>query len=472
MDSRRRARRSRLNDEAFVEATYRELLGRPPDEEARQNALEALQRGDLGRPQLRRALLNSPEHRAYKLARSLYREMLGREPTPPERWAGVRRFLDNGLDPTPLRQQIAETMEYHLRTPPPDEEPYRAVAPPWEVWLELTTRCNMVPPCIMCGRSSPSADTTAWADMNPQVWQRLLPILRQARILGLHGGGEPLLYPHIFDLIGEIDPARTEIGFNTNGHLLTPRNCRLLIEHQVAWISVSLDAASPEMYRRLRRCDRFEQVLGNIHRLVALKKELGSRRPRLDVNMTVMCTNLPEVPRFVELAAELRADRVMFQQIKPGGDWALPAPDGYLFDYCREELSNCPDEHARAMRLAWEKAAEVGMPMEYEIVYRATGADWPEERAHSPAAEADQAPPPPDQAPPQAMCPEPWTNLLVYRDGTATFCCYHYPESPLGNVLKVPFEEVWNGPQARSIRQLVLEHWPPRCCRDCFRHPS
>lgn len=477
LDSWWRARRSGLSDEAFVEAVYQELLGRRPDLQARDDALQSLRRGALTRGQLRQMLSRSPEHRAYGLVLDLYQGMLGRPPTDEERWAGVQLLEQGGMDPALLRQAVADTVDYLYQvTPvPPDEVPYHAAVPPTEVWLELTTRCNMVPPCIMCGRTAISDPD--WHDMDPLTWQRLLPVLQQAHVVGLHGGGEPLLYPQIFDLLDHLDPQRTEVGFNTNGRLLTPRNSRRLIEAQVAWISVSLDAASPGMYLRLRQVDRFEQVLAKIRQLDALKAELGSARPRVEVNMTVMCANLPEVPRFVELAAELDAAKVMFQQIKPGGDWVREAPDGYHFDYQQEELRNCPQAHAEAMAQAWERADDLGVRMEYEIVYRETGADWPEERVRNfsleelGGVEGREPHPAMAQAPAGALCTDPWTNLLVYVDGEATFCCYHYPKSILGNVRDQPFAEVWNGPRARTIRQLVLGTSPPRCCRGCFHTP-
>jgi MoaA/NifB/PqqE/SkfB family radical SAM enzyme len=451
------------------------MLGRPPEEQSRIDALAALQEGRLTRGQLRQTLAQSREHQDYQLTRNLYNEMLGRDPTPEERWLGIQTLSENRRDPASLRAAIASTMEFLFLTgtPPPNKEPYRAAYPPQEVWLELTTRCNMVPACIMCGRSALPEDTT-WHDMEPETWQRLLPVLRQARVVGLHGGGEPLIYPHLFSLLEEIDTTQTEIGFNTSGHLLTTDNSRRLIEHQVSWISISLDAATPEMYLRLRRSDRFESVTDKIRRLRAMRDELGSSRPQIEINMTVMCANLPDVPRFIDLAAELEADKVMFQQIKPGGNWTIEAPDGYLFDYRQEELVNCVDEHAEKVEQAWKRALELDIPLQYEIVYRATGVTWPEECTRTPEySPLAEKPPsqiaPETEVPTRAMCGDPWTNLLVYVDGDTTFCCYHYPKSILGNVREETFEDVWNGPRARTIRQLVLEEAAPRCCQDCFR---
>ncbi len=469
------ARQRGPDDDVFLNNLYQEALGRPPDPESRSRARESLQQGRLSRAAIRTLLLESPEHQAYQVTRQLYQEMLGSAPSPDERWTAVQLLQQNNLDAETLRRAIRSTIKYELHQAPvpSSEEPYRATTPPREVWLELTTRCNMVPPCIQCGRSAVKEDEACWHDMPAEIWQNLLPVLQQARTIGLHGGGEPLLYPHLFDLLGRLDPRRTTIGFNTNGHLLTEDRCVKLIEHGVAWLSVSLDAATPEMYLRLRRSEHLDRVLGNIRRLNEIKARLGSERPRLEVNMTVMGANLPEMPRFVELASGLGAARVMFQQIKPGGHWALQAPDGYRFDYEGEELTHHLPEHAEFAAQAWKRAGELGIPLEYEIAYPETAVAFPAGQKPAPAicatGEAPEETPP---YPAGVLCGDPWTKILVSVDGDVTFCCYHNNLVILGNLKKQPFEEVWNGLTARTVRQLLLTKRTPLCCQSCFRTPT
>ncbi len=464
------ARQRGPDDDLFLVELYQETLGRAPDPESRSRALAALRGGELSRAAVRALLLNSPERRAYELTRQVYQEMLGSEPSSDERWSAVQ-LLQNSLDTEPLRQAIRGTVKYELHQAPlpPDSPPHRVDSWPREVWLELTTRCNMVPPCIQCGRSA-VGDETCWHDMPAEIWEELLPVLQQARAIGLHGGGEPLLYPRLFDLLGRLDPQRTAVGFNTNGHLLTESNCVKLIEHGVAWLSVSLDAATPEMYLRLRRTKHLDRVLANIRRLNEIKARLGSERPRLEVNMTVMGTNLPEMPRFVELAAELGAARVMFQQIKPGGRWALQAPDGYRFDYEGEELTHHLPEHARFAAQAWQRAHELGIPLEYEIAYPETAGAFPAGPKPAPlvcATGEEPAETPPYPA--EVLCGDPWTKVLVSVDGDVTFCCYHNNLVILGNLQEKPFEQAWNGTTARVVRELLLTKRTPLCCQSCFR---
>ncbi len=137
------------SDEEFVEAIYRRWLGRPPDGEGAFNCLSQLRSGTTRRALLSKFVSSSPEAGA----------------------AGPRlrfmRTLESGRTPRDPRT--------------------RAAALPEEVWLELTTRCNMAPACSMCGLVQ--RDPAAGRDMEPRVWGRLLPLLRASRTVGLHGAG-------------------------------------------------------------------------------------------------------------------------------------------------------------------------------------------------------------------------------------------------------------------------------------------
>jgi MoaA/NifB/PqqE/SkfB family radical SAM enzyme len=459
-------------DLAFVEYTFQDLLGRPADPPGRDNTLHALQQGLLTRPGLWAEIINSSEFQTYQPLRALYLELLERDPTLAERDA-MRLLQEKKTDLASLRHAIVRTMEYtfHQIPPPPDEEPYRA-PPPRQVTIELTTRCNIVPPCVMCGRilADPESRWCDW-DLDLRIWQRLLPTLQQAEFIEMFGNGEPLVYPHFFDLLAELDSRRSTIGFNTNGHLLTEANCRQLIQHGVSWISISLDAATSQTYRHIRRRKDFPQLLDKIRRLVQLKAELDCQKPTVEINMTVMCHNLPEAPRFVELAAELGVNQVMFQQIQPGQNWSVDLEDGYRFDYQQEELQNCVSLHQQMMEQAWSRAQALGIPLKYDIVYRGTGVNWPAERStgHAPSPEVPPAAQHTLVLPDQIPCLEPWAHLLVSVNGDAAFCCYQVEHLILGNVLEDPIEEIWNGPRARTVRSLFLQGQVPYCCHGCFR---
>jgi radical SAM protein with 4Fe4S-binding SPASM domain len=300
--------------------------------------------------------------------------------------------------------------------------------------------------------------------MDPAVWRRLLPLLRQARSIGLHGAGEPLLDPSLFDLLGELDPKRNETGFNSNGHLLTPRIRDQVIKSGLGWISISLDAATPGTYLRIRRRKDFEPLLGKIRALVDERNRLEQRRPEVEINMTLMKLNLEEAPPFVELAADLGVDRVMFQEIHPGGRQRITAPDGYVFDYEKEEFSGEREQHDKVMLRARQIARKKGVRFSYEISY-GDGKPWMDETP-APMAESGTLPDSPWAG---AACQEPWRRLTVTVTGDVFICCFQMANRVLlGNVMQEPVEEIWNGRRARLVREAMFSGEAPPACQGCY----
>ena len=272
LDSSLRRRVSRQENGEFVGVLYEDLLCRPPDPGALSEAVRKLELGLLRRGGLRREIVASAEYRAVARERER-RDWLRDAPAPSTR---------------------------------------RSLAPeaPHEIWLELTTRCNVLPPCVMCGYAASNVAPRERRHMDPATWRSLLPLLREAHHVGLHGAGEPLLYPFLDDLLVGLG-AGPVVGFNSNGHLLGFDVSRRLVERGLGWISISLDAATPETYLRIRRRTDFEALLSRIRKLREARDAAGASRPRIEINMTLMRLNLEEAPAFVDLAVRIGADGVM-----------------------------------------------------------------------------------------------------------------------------------------------------------------
>lgn len=407
---------------AFMAGLYAEMLVRPVDSVALSAGTRKLGQGLLRRSHLRGEIASSPEYRAASRARER------------ERW------LREGPLPATTRSLAASLPE--------------------EVWLELTTRCNIVPPCAMCGYAIDDVRPTR-RDMDPRTWQALLPLLRQARSVGLHGAGEPLLYPFLGDLLAALRPSPAVVGFNSNGHLLTEDTSRRLVERGLGWISISLDAATAPTYLRIRRRSDFEPLLEKIKRLRETRDATGGPRPRIEINMTLMSLNLREAPAFVDLAARLRVDGVMFQEIQPGGSHRVASPDGFVFDYREQELAgdSLRDE---VLGQARERARSLGLQFNCEILYGAPA------RAEAPGASgtADRS----AAGPPNVACAEPWNRLLFNVLGDAFVCCVQSQNRVLlGRLPFDPPEEIWNGRRIRLVREAMFGGLAPSCCDGCYR---
>src|SRR6266852_2759662 len=138
---------------------------------------------------------------------------------------------------------------------------------PRSLYLETTNRCDSK--CQTCIRTfetlEPPADLTL---------ERVQAIVAQFPLLDrvvLHGIGEPLLNPEIFDIVAYLKARVASVLFNSDAISLTPARARRLVECGLDEFRVSMDAAAAATYRQLRGVDRFERVTANVTRLVDLQ---------------------------------------------------------------------------------------------------------------------------------------------------------------------------------------------------------
>ena len=489
-------RLSTENDAEFVARLYVRFLHRPPETEALESARARLCKGEISRAGLRREILASEEYRSsisrWKRCRNLlasvvervvsgerdaafverlYGEMLCRPADPGALAAAAGKLRLGAIRRVHLRREIAGSPEYRdaaavrerrewlRRAPVPKTARSLATAPPEEVWLELTTRCNIRPACSMCGYAG-GLFAAPRRDMDPSTWRALLPLLRGARHVGLHGAGEPLLYPHLDRLLGALRSSPAVVGFNSNGHLLAESVSRRLVERRLGWISVSVDAATAGTYLRIRRRGDFDALLGKVRRLREIRDAAGAVSPRIELNMTLMRLNLPEVPAFIGLAAELGADGVMFQEIQPGGSHRVTAPDGWVFDYREQELVG-DGRRDEVLAEASGRAAARGLGFNCEILYGPVGPPAPAgEAPTSTGADCSATP----------RCAEPWKRLLFDVEGGAYVCCSQKTNGILlGRAPEETHERIWNGRRARLVREAMFGGAWPSACSGCFR---
>jgi MoaA/NifB/PqqE/SkfB family radical SAM enzyme len=154
---------------------------------------------------------------------------------------------------------------------------------------------------------------------------------------------------------------------NSNLVVLTDRMLDDIAASTLLQISVSLDAATAETYRKIRGAD-FATVTANVRRLSErLRASTAARRPLLVLNMTVMKENLDEVPMFIRLAKSLGADRAVVWPINDFGPddeqtrfWETRLRDWH-FVYRDQLLTDIPDRVMTMITEAKNIASEIGL---------------------------------------------------------------------------------------------------------------
>ena len=109
--------------------------------------------------------------------------------------------------------------------------------------------------------------------------------------------GEVMLHPQFADIVDMV----TEHGFTfnttTNASLLSGKNMAAILRANRPFLSVSLDAHSPELYSRFRKGGSLPRVHANLHRFI---QEVSSRgKGSLTVTFCRTRWNSHEIPDFI-----------------------------------------------------------------------------------------------------------------------------------------------------------------------------
>src|SRR5882672_176810 len=187
----------------------------------------------------------------------------------------------------------------------------RSERPPVCLYLETTNRCNLL--CTTCPRTYEELEPPA--DMSWELFTSIVDQLPNIERAVLHGVGEPMLVKNLPRMVRYLKDRGTYVLFNTNGTLLNDRNGRALIEAGLDELRVSLDAANAKSYRAIRGKDFFARILRNVRAFRDLQEREGRDRPRVSAWLTGLKETIPELPAFVQVAAEIGVREVYLQRL-------------------------------------------------------------------------------------------------------------------------------------------------------------
>jgi mycofactocin radical SAM maturase len=115
----------------------------------------------------------------------------------------------------------------------------RGLGAPICLTWELTYACNLA--CVHCLSSSGRRDP---AELTSTEARAVVDDLADMKVFYVNiGGGEPMLRPDFFDLVGYAVDRRVGVKFSTNGTRLTPARAHLLAAMDYLDVQVSLDGA-------------------------------------------------------------------------------------------------------------------------------------------------------------------------------------------------------------------------------------
>lgn len=319
---------------------------------------------------------------------------------------------------------------------------------PKVLYIETTNRCNLrCKGCILYrGSWEPNRDITL-KELVTITDQ--LPELEQ---IFLHGIGEPLLNKELLEIIRHLKGRAVYVLFNSNGTLLSGQAQHGLIQAGLDELRISLDAASPQGYQKIRNSDKYEQVIENLRSFIMLQKQQRVTHPKLSLWFLGTKNNISELPGFVKLAAEIGIGEVYLQRLVYFQD-----DNGYGLAKGSMTLQNSTDGSSALIEQSQQMAAKLG------IQFKASGLSRPSESLRGKAAAKL----------PWGKCHRPSTLMYITANGNVLPCCISpfssadYASIILGNVFKESLTEIWSGSRYRNFRNEHQTETPPKCCRGC-----
>ncbi len=145
---------------------------------------------------------------------------------------------------------------------------------PAVVRIETTNACNAR--CTICPHDQIKRPI---ARMDDELFGRLIDQCADGRCkeVHLHNFGEPLLDKHLPQRVRMAkDLGIAKVKIFSNGSLLSKDRARELVEAGLDEIKISFDGATREEFERIRVPLKFDDVVGNIKDLVAVRNEMAS----------------------------------------------------------------------------------------------------------------------------------------------------------------------------------------------------
>ncbi|MFI5350775.1 MAG: radical SAM/SPASM domain-containing protein [Elusimicrobiota bacterium] len=274
--------------------------------------------------------------------------------------------------------------------------------------VDSGSRCGLRCPFCATGNGSLALGKEM---MSKGRFADILARLPRLKLMTLHQWGEPLLNADIYEMIEAASRRGVEVIVSTSLSIpsFDANAARRLISSGLSRLIVSCDGASRRTYEQYRVGGDFDLVMRNLRTLLAAKRGLKSAGPRIDWRFLVHRGNQHEIWAAARRARALGTGFVVEKLGIPREDSPRWAPDPAV-------LQRVPLNQRRSPRRVWRNKPD----------------KW------------------------TGICLQAWSMPVVRADGTVLPCCVVSDSRyALGNILREPFEKIWNKPLIVAMRRYL-----------------
>jgi len=292
------------------------------------------------------------------------------------------------MNPDYWRYLLSKVPGFHYRPPLPDF--------PEMVLAEVTNDCNLA--CIHCARRYLIKEQALQVEYMPfSLYKAVIDevVTHPKTIFRPFSSGEPFKHPELMDFL-EFTKKTGDVyvWINTNGTLVSDKNCSRLMELNINRIEISLDAVTRETYDKIRIGGNFSRAVATVESLLKYREKYNSTS-RIDVSFVENSLNTHERDLFIA-TWEQRVNTVYIRPVHKHG-------------------ANVDSE----------------IPLEVSSTPRATF---------------------------RRPCPFLWQRLKIASSGDIRLCEFDWRgKTSLGKVPDVRLIDVWQGPLMEKYRSLAVK---------------
>lgn len=263
-------------------------------------------------------------------------------------------------------------------------------SPPHQVYIELTNVCNLR--CTHCPQCNQRREKQYISlDLFEKVVAELSPY---KPFIDLYLQGEPLIHPHIVEIVSIAKSYKLLPRITTNTTMLKKNMSKFLIKAGLDKIEFSMSGASKKTYESIYKGSRYERVLSNMLDFLILNGEAGfpvhTRSVFVEEEKTAK-----EKEKYLECFSKLPLDDVYVSPLINMFGW-------------NEELDISPFKK---------------LPRE----------EWP-------------------------LCKCAWRQFGIQADGNVRSCIFDYDSRYLiGDVNQTNIMDLWNGERMLKFRRAIIE---------------
>jgi MoaA/NifB/PqqE/SkfB family radical SAM enzyme len=307
----------------------------------------------------------------------------------------------------------------------------KAFKGPLSAQIDLTDNCDNN--CICCWCNSPllknPVKQNAKHFLERSVAIRTIDELKEmgAREITISGGGEPLLYPYLLDIISHIKKKKIYCQLYTSFMPVTPYLLKELVGLNLDRMVVSLWAANAKTYHLLhpnKEESCFNEIKEKLIYLSRIKK--NKKFPLVRINNVINALNYNELNQMADLASQVGSDELCFTVM----DNVAGSTDALLLNNAQRQVV------IKDVKKLSRKVVIYGI----EDFIRRISCEGSVSGGYDIEA-AEETP-----------CYSGWLFVRIKADGKVNPCLKSH-RLPVGDVNKMSFREIWNSPLQQAFRE-------------------